>query len=407
MEGFHLRVLIGKTMKIIVKMLVLLMMTTGCVERDKNTLKSNWAQLSRTAHLKCFDWPQSEEELDASSIFYLTDRQQEFYVSQHRRRSGSNNFYRAKISGDEVIEYDRLERLSLSPGKLALRSLGSKGATVVNVMKNTENNIQEFEVFDVAHNRLIARSKKLNLKQEVETAVIGQQGFWILAHQFDEEGVKSKQLLYGQVNASKKMIVMKELGKLEGEDDIQIVKSPAQEAVFIFRYHRSRGFSSWFADSAKLVSTATDIKFKPASPVENWTAHTEAQKIYLSVLEGDSLEGRLELKVLELNAGTTASSLKIMQTLSLKLPDKHFGRPFSAQFGGKVHVLIPSWVDAESALAVIRADAGSLKFLGYRGVFKEGTVMVDLFARQQTHGLWGLFQTPKGYLKKFELCRIL
>lgn len=349
-------------MKLIISLFLLFI--SGCVTPDAGH-KSNWYAIEKAEQIDCQKWPKREKDLRIESIKPSIDHLgnlQGFSVTTLTRTASKAHYY-SPFNDKKEIDLEKLTSLELPRRAVFLGTLTHLKKRFVLAAQNTSQGIQ-IEARSLGDN--VIRSKGLIKGEAIEDGriVSAQQAYW---------------LLYSTPDGAEKIIQVSFLPKnqlflraIPGSYEGSPVILPDPKGIFIVWKDETKPIFRfrWVPLSGPAAPPQT-IALKIDQQIESWTAGTDNSRHFLVVVDGDTLIGQAQVKVL---AGRfTLNSYIAERSQVIGLKNIHATEPVIGNKKGQAEAYLMNWIDEESTIARYKIGASSQQQPSYAGVFPKGT----------------------------------
>ena len=383
------------------KILMLLLLVNGVSCTLNNKVESEWATLQSASSAECKPWNQNDDVLSVEGIQVLGGKPTGFLTSVVLR------------NGQSAFDYGDFKR-SLSVSPMVRRDFGSN----VNALNGFSDSKSVYAVSSVGSKveirsmedhvvRYTATGLPENIQSINAHPVKG--GLWLSFRAGDNETALEElgyQFAYLPLDSGKSQLKVQYFPETPintfQATIISNLDDPTVLAIWKPKDKNGRKFHIAQLDpSKKAAFESKSIDVSAEHEVESWTAGHVPGGILLTYVDGDSLIGQANLKVLKLKWQDQYITSEWLKSKSLL--NEHVSDPIWVKGNGKSFVLIPKWVDNESTIALYTIGDQGFENAEAVGVFPRGLRVMDAFWNNDIYALIRFRQDRKW---QFELCRI-
>ncbi len=390
-----------KLLKIL--MLLLLLIPTSCAFNSK--VESEWATLQSASNVSCKPWKRNDDVLSVKSIDIFNGKPQGFLTSVALR------------NGQSALEYaDFKQSLSVSP--MVRRNFGTRTGLVSGfgdsqaiyavVSKNLKEG-SKLEIRTMPDN--VVRYTAIGLPVNIRSLEVypAKNGAW-LSFRAGHPDTAVEELGYQFAYLPTKL----------NQQDIRLTAVPSQpidtfQAQIISNPNHLNALVVWkpkgqshrhfniaeISPGKKPVFEPKEVDVSAEHEIESWTAGAAKEGLTLSYVDGDSLIGQANLKVVKLSWDQQYATTEWLKSKSLL--NEHVSDPVWVSGSNKGFILIPKWVDNESTIALYHVGNQGFENAEAVGVFPRGLRVVDAFWDDD---IYALIRFRENQEWQFQLCQI-
>ena len=386
----------------------------GCVTTEGPDIKSTWGALSNADKLKCVFVPKSIHDIETKSMDYVSGNKNSGFVLSAKGRDGAQRVYflDQKIMQNFTATAEDLQNIALGEKINYLGSFANNGLIYIVIENEGSDESKFLEIREMQKNIVIASSAKFPRSVRATQALVSPEGIWLLTTNDGDSNDDAIKLEFGVIDWSQNKIDLFNIREFKVGDSIHFVtqegggeyavfwmgSGQGQQSEYIYNYQVFRG--------SKALTGEKHFSVKNKLPLENWTITGRwDSQFWLLMTMGDSLLGNASLLMIDLQKNGD-NNIQMQRMNTLDLTDKHFAVPQITTINNRPMLILPTWLDAESTVGLYEIEQDSIKFVGNRGIFPEGTALNDIFSIGSSHELWGSFKRQDGFAFANQLCRL-
>ena len=383
----------------------------GCVTTEESNLKSNWQALNKAEKLKCLILPKTVHDIEMENVDYFATANNPGLILGAKGRDYTQRVYFVdkKIMKDFSAFPEDLQNIALGPKITYLGSFLFNGSIRL-VIENEQDETKWIEVREIQNNIVIASSAKYSPGLRKKALAVSPKGIWMLTTDDEKSEDDSARLEYGAFEWTTNKVDLSYIKDFKVGMDIRVIPNEANSTIIWTNREKSNpdeyGFIYQIFEGEKALTGEKKFSVKNNPSLESWGVSGQRNKeFWLTITKGDSLLGNASLLLINMQVGSD-HSIKAGNTVSLDLADRHFSLPQVATTENKSILVIPTWVDAESTLALYEIKGNTAEFIGHRGVFPEGTALKNIFFDNASQELWSIFRIQDILSPSTSLCRL-
>jgi len=383
------------------KILTLLLLVTPLSCTLNNKVESEWATLQSASSAKCEPWNQNDDVLSVEQVQVFGDKPFGFLTSV-RLRNGQSAFDYADFKQSLNIKPMIRREFGASVDAIS----GFSDSKEVYTVASTGSKIEIRSMSD--H---VVRHTATGLPKDIRSinAHPVKDGVWLSFRAGDDETALEElgyQFAYFPLNTGKTEVKLSYFPKTPVNTfQASIISNPTDSTVLVIWKPKDKNGRKFYIaqldPSNKISFEKKSIDVSAEHDVESWTASHVPGGLLLTYVDGDSLIGQANLKVLKLawkDQYITSTWLK-----SKSLLNEHVSDPIGVHSSNKSFVLIPKWVDNESTIALYTIGEQGFENAEAVGVFPRGLRVMDAYWDNDIYALIRFRQDRKW---QFQLCRI-
>ncbi len=376
-----------------------------------NSPKSEWATLKDTAKVSCSPLPMGEEDIENRKVKLTAGNQRGFIIEALNRR-GQTTYYYISL-GDVLKNSSKLLKEITIVGENVLLGGFFDGKQFYYVVSNAN----QVEVYSSATNVKVNQSSMGRSVTEFPDWLEVKSGYW-LSLQNDEEDEKKQDdesydqrgLLFLEKDGSGKGIKsVRKIEKIKFENlPILIAKQEKESIVGIMQNLERSKKENEISFKLKEIDVVGNIKnqfsasWEGAQTLETRTANYFNDQYVFAFIEGDSLVGSASLKFGVLQNKENGGSIQLVATKTLE--HEHIADPNWVSMNGKLHLLIPKWVDEETTVASYSFDGKNIVDEKNHGIFPTGTSLQGVFYDEVTKKIYITIRYRSNSRWQYDVC---
>lgn len=337
---------------------------SGCVTSEEEP-KSSWYVLDKADKIDCRRWPKRDKDLRIDSIKTDVDQMgnlRGFSVTV-LTRTANKAYYFQPFANRAVINLDDARPLELPRKAILLGSFQQGRRRYVLAAQNVAQGVQ-FELRTMGDN--VVRAKALLNGETMEDGKVFR-------------SPNSEWVRFASSDGAEKIAQIQWLPKeqirvrlIPGSYDSSSVLLGHPKGLFVvWKEDPSSTFRVRWIPSEGVVGAPQNVPFQLEQQVESWTAGLEGDRFYLVVVDGDTLIGDANLKVLAGKVDINGYNYEKISKYVLK--NVHATEPVVVSRMGRPEVHLMNWIDEESTIARYKIGEKGVSAPSYAGVFPKGT----------------------------------
>jgi hypothetical protein len=377
--------------------LIPLFVVFGCT-LGGNDYKSKWKTLKQAESIECTEWPQRPQDLSISEIKSVraADGAVRGFIVKGLNRKGANSNYFTSFDGDTDLDSD--DFIGIQAGR-SERVIGGmhRGSALAGVLTSGHNS-SKFEIRQIQSNVVTHTAKFKTGRLASGDVFDAGRTAWLTLSTVDESAHLARVQSKGAKFDTKQITDLK-------FDYLPKILQPLSKSEAVAIWVDGNGFKSRFIDAAGKPSKANNLNLKIKDQIESWSAIAHGAGYYLVFVDGDSLVGNADLRIVHFKMdGPTGFSLVWQK--EIRIDDTHMTEPTLLSNLGQLEIAMTNWLDEESTIARYKIEGGSVALGGYAGIFAQGARIVDLFYAKRGGGSYALIREKVRSGLKFKLCKL-
>lgn len=377
------------------KILVLLMLTTGCTTGN-TAHKSDWVTLDSAESIDCSAWPLREKDLGINEIsFYPASNS---FLIQGTSRNTSSFSYQIPFDDDYRVDLDTVPSFQIGRAAVVagLSKIGNLDQVVVFEEKQGKTHVQ----FRSSTSNVIEASFIIPETELVPTGVyVGSAGVWI-SYKNEEQLIR---FLFVDPRQGKLVKATLSAAKFKELPKIVLLDKNSSLVLLSIADKAKRKLQLSLINTDGLVSGPTELAIKATNQIESFAIQAINDDLYLAFIDGDSLVGESVLKLVKI--GLTGDTATIRWTKVEPLRNVHVNEPVFVSSGKSLELLVLKWVDEESTIARYMVTSDSLGKARHVGIFQRGSRIMETIA-SESEDIFTITRSKGQDRWEFQLCRL-
>lgn|GEM_PF-6542428 len=367
----------------------------GCQSLQTTKTKSNWYQLQQVSKSDCFSWPLREGDLRIDHVIPVKGSKSGLLVSGLRRNSSPFAYF-APFQTDKP-EPEDFESFQLTQGEQLIGAHSGQGQLIIASAINGDSG-SKLVLQSLTAKRVLLEHNFSSQEILDGELISSRNGFWLLLKTSNHRS----NAVFVALNNGR--YTVHPISSQSWPNHPTLIPSGAEATALVV----------WLDDDSppKIHTQALreSGSVMPESILRNgirdlevYAATARDQRLYIGLVEGDTMVGEAHLRVNVFRLADTGFTLE--KSVKFALNDVHTSAPLFLDASGGLELVLLNWIDEESTIA--RYQIGSL--LGskprFSGVFSTGMRIMGHLA-SPTEGDFVVTRHRSGPQWTFQQCRI-
>jgi hypothetical protein len=374
---------------------MLVIYISSCQSLQPAKTKSQWYQLQQTTSSDCMQWPLRDGDLRIDEVIAVKGYKPGFLVSGLRRNNSPFAYFSEYKSGKPAP--DEFRQFQINPGQRLIGAHSDNGQLVIASAINTENGSKVI-LQNLANKETLAEKHMPNLEILDGKLVSSRNGFWLLLESSDH---RTSAMFAG---LGKGPPSLQSLDGASWVNQPTLVPSGAEPTALVI-WQDDASQPRIHTQVVRESGTALPSVILPleTNDLEGWAATARNQRLYVALVEGDTMVGEAQLKITTFrfaNSGFIAE-----KSTKFAINDVHTSAPLFLDGSEGLELVLLNWIDEESTIAryLVTSPQGSKP--RFSGVFPKGLrIMGQLAAAGE--GDFVVTRHRSGLQWIFQQCRI-
>ena len=387
----------------------------SCVTPSGTQTKSSWSLLNQAEKVQCLVIPKSIHDIEIEDMDYINTDNGSGFVTSMKGRDGAQRVYfldQNILRSNEATPED-LQKMEFGDKFHYLGSFEYKGSIHLVIEKEGLDQTKWIEIREFKKNVVLASSEKYPSTLRTKQALVSSQGLWLFTTEDTESDDDSTKLKFGAIDWDKNKIAISKIRDFSIGTSFRVItqnKGPEATVFWMSSEQDSQqgySYSYQVFNGVKALSGEKRFLIKNGLPLENWTVKGNSNtQFWLLMIVGDSLLGNANLLIVDMQKNN-ANNIQVQKVSTLGLADRHFSIPSLASIKNKPILILPTWLDSESTIALYEMEHDLTELKGAKGIFPEGTALKGVFSVDQSNELWAAFKNQEALSPTTQLCRLM